>query len=241
MFLKNILLLLGLFFTFGPTLAQDVKTYVPKPAYALIPTVNQVLADEWPEFKAPAALCSQIEHESCIGLTHSRCWSTRAELKTAKEYGFGLLQLTIAYDANGKIRFNNFEESKKLTGFRDWKWEDRFDAYRQIGTLVAMDRNHYDWASKVTKSEADRNAFMLVSYNSGRGGLIKDMELCRRKAGCDPSQWYGNVELYSTKSRVANKGYGKSAFEISRYYPRDILHTRFDKYVPLCTGQPTEN
>jgi hypothetical protein len=66
---------------------------------------------------------------------------------------------------------------------------------------------------------------------AGVGSLLKDRVLCQYTQGCDPEKWYGNVELHSYKSTVPLNGYGnRSAFQISREYPKQIQFSRSDKY-----------
>ena len=60
-----------------------------------------------------------IEHESCIPLTHSRCWSAKAELNTKwpngkqREQGIGFGQITRAYTEAGSIRLDVLNDLKK--------------------------------------------------------------------------------------------------------------------------------
>ena len=52
-----------------------------------------------------------IEKESCISLEHRTCWSTAARLKTSREEGAGLGQITRAWDASGALRFDALAET----------------------------------------------------------------------------------------------------------------------------------
>lgn len=176
----------------------------------------------------------QIEKESCITLTHARCWSTTAELKTSREYGFGLGQLTIAYDKNGKERFNNFTGMKQQfpSALGNWKWDDRFNASYQMTTIILMDKNAYNKSKLLTPHEEDRLAFMLSAYNGGLGGLTQDRKLCQGTKGCDPLKWFGNVEKTSYKAKTKIHGYGQSMYEINRGYVHQVLNVKRQKYIP---------
>jgi len=182
----------------------------------------------WADMPFPSMLGAQVESESCVSIKSKRCWNTRAELKTDREYGFGLGQITITK------RFNVFEEVKASDkSLSNWQWDNRFDPRMQLRAIVIKDRNDFNrlrWAATVT----DRLAMTFSAYNGGLGGLLKDRTLCSRTAKCDPTRWFGHIELTSLKSKVAVKGYGKSFYEINREYPKLImdLHPRRAKYVP---------
>lgn len=210
----------------------DVRTYIPKNAVPLLPVLSSTIDQIWPDMPMRSFLASQIEHESCISLTHSRCWNSRSELKTSREYGFGFGQTTIAYNANGTERFNVWAElrAKDPVLRSSWTWENRYDPGLQMRAMLVKNRMNWSSIRFPVADEWNRLAFMAVWYNSG--SPLIDRNICVRTIGCDPSLWFGNVELYTRKSTVKQKGYGKSFAEISRAYPRDLLMVRRNKYVP---------
>ena len=220
------------FFAFAATLSVPVQA---PPILELLPSV---LEKKWQSSKLDAPyFASQIEQESCISLKHSKCFNPRAELKTSREYGFGLGQITIAYDKQGKVRFNNFEGFKKLDPeLKNWSFENRFDTSRQLTVVVLADKAEYDAITGVP-DEFERKAMMFAAYNGGRKGLLQDRILCSTKPNCDKSRWYNNVELHSYKARVAVAGYGKSFFDINREYPRNIQKVRVQKYMDYYKGR----
>lgn len=199
---------------------------IPKLATPLLPELKTQIGLEWPEaqvYKFSPFIAGQIEQESN--------WKSRAELKTSREYGFGLVQTTIAYDKNGKERFNNFKNFKRLDpDLANWMWEDRFNTKYQLKTVVVVDRYNFN----MVKGAADvHNQFYMAlnAYNGGPGGLLQDRRLCKATAGCDPSKWFNNVERTSYKSKVAVHGYSKSFFQISREYVYNIIVIRSPKYA----------
>ena len=211
-----------------------VAVSVPVGAKQHLPELKLVIKNNWATLSTPSIIGGQIEQESCISLTHKRCWNSNVELKTSREYGFGLGQITIAYDKNGKVRFNNFEEAKKQfpKALSAWKWEDRFNASYQMTTMVLMDKNLYNRSMSLTPNDKDRLAFMLSAYNGGFGGVLQDRKLCQATKGCDPSLWFGNVAAYSFKSKTKVKGYGESAYDINRGYVDQVMNKRRFKYIP---------
>ncbi len=205
---------------------------IPDRAVELMPSVIQAIDDIWPDMPQRSYFPAQIEAESCITLTHSKCWNPRAELKTSREYGFGLGQITIAYNANGTERFNVFTEVKRQhPDLKNWAWEDRYNPLLQIKAIVVKNKVNWNSIKWETADLDNKMAFLATFYNGG--SPAKDRTLCINTAGCDPSKWWGNVELYSTKSKVKLKEYGnRSLFEISREYPTKVLRTKRPKYIP---------
>lgn len=180
----------------------------------------------WPA--APVnVFAGQVEQETCITLTHRSCWNPRAELKTEREYGFGLGQITIT------SRFNNFRESVGSTrALQGWVWEDRFNPRMQLIAMVSMDLRLFNSLWFPGHSLVDENslAFALAAYNGGLGGVLADKRLCAQTYGCNPGMWFGHVEQHSLKAKVAVSGYGKSFFAINREYVRNILKVRRWRY-----------
>lgn len=228
---------LAFVFLAAVTLGLVHAAEVPPHAREHLPSLVKVQRHTWPDAPMPAFLAAQVEQESCISLTHSKCWNPRVELKTSREYGFGLGQTTIAYRADGSVRFNKWAELRtRYPSLRAWTWEDRFDPSFQLLALVEMDRSIYKlWPDAASVS--DRLGFTLSAYNGGEGGVRQDRLLCRNTDGCDPSRWWGNVERHSLKSKVAFKGYGKSPYQINREYPGNVLGFRMPKYLPFFLEQ----
>lgn len=225
-------LMVALWFLASSAVAQTLPA-IPTNAEKYLPDLAIVLKEEWPSMKSQSIVAGQIEKESCITLKHKGCWNPTTELKTSREYGFGLGQLTIAYRADGTERFNNFEEMKKrFPQLRSWKWENRYDPSYQIRTMVLMDKGLYNEVKWPVASNLEQYAFMLSGYNGGMGGVRQDRILCVNKPGCDPSKWFDNVEKDSFKTRIKNPGYGQSAFDINRGYVRIILFDKRRKYMP---------
>lgn len=197
---------------------------IPALATVYLPVLAAVMALLWPSMPDRALIAAQIEQETCPSLTSKKCWNPRTELKTSREYGFGLGQLTVTE------KFNNFEAArgwdKSLAG---WKWEDRFNADMQLRALVAYDRNLYSQI-RFGATDQDRLAFMFSSYNGGLGGLLKDRRMCASVKGCDPERWFGHIEQHSFRAKTSVAGYGKSFFDINREYVRNILFVRSPKY-----------
>ena len=197
---------------------------VPPRAVALMPVLleeQQLLA---PQLAPASILMAQVDKETCAHAKHRLCWNPMAELKTSREYGFGLGQLTIT------SRFNGFEEVRQHPALKQWTWDDRYNPRYQLRALVVKDLQAWRQA-KDTATAMDRMAMMLAAYNGGIGGLNADRRTCRATPGCNPSRWFGHVERTSYKARVAVKGYGKSFFEINREYVSQILGPRRIPYA----------
>jgi hypothetical protein len=198
---------------------------LPKLATLYIPVLAAQITALWPTMPAPSTLAAQVEQETCASLTSTRCWNPKTELKTSREYGFGLGQLTVT------PKFNNFEAAKGWDkSLAKWKWEDRFDPAMQLKALVAYDRNLFN-SIKFGATPDDRLQFTFSAYNGGLGGVINDRHVCMATKGCNPEKWFGNVELTSLKSKTAVKGYGQSFYAINRGYVRMIWIDRRQRYL----------
>jgi len=204
---------------------------IPANALPLLPLLAIELATHFPQFVDRPVIAAQIEHESCISLKHSRCWNPRSELKTKREWGVGLGQVTTAYHADGSVRFDKGAElrAQYKAELKDFKGEGMYDARLQLRAVALLNRQNW----LIVQGAADpreRGAFMLASYNSGAGMVRKDRVLCANTAGCNPGKWFGNVERQGFQSKTKWQGYGKSAFEITRHYVPDIMDTRARRY-----------
>lgn len=209
---------------------------VPRQAVPLLPVLVEQQRVIWPEAPEPWFLAGQIEQESCLSLTHSKCWNPRAELRTSRENGIGLGQFTRAYRADGSIRFDTISNlARTYKSLRGWSWETRYDARYQLIALVEMDKGIYQ-RQRDTANDLERLKFTLSAYNGGETGLLQDRRLCANTKGCDPARWTGNVAQYSLKSRRPQSGYGQSFFHINREYVANVLEVRRSKYEPYFRG-----
>ncbi|UIS74650.1 endolysin [Morganella phage Mecenats66] len=204
---------------------------IPANAKKFLPVLVQNQKTYWPDAPIPDYMAGLVEQESCISLKHSKCWSPYAQLKTSREWGRGLGQVTTAYRADGSVRFDTQEElRKKFPELRGWTTDRWDDPDMQLRAIVLQNKMLFD---KITwnKSPRERVAFTLSSYNGGLGGVLQDRRYCSNISGCDPDRWFNNVEKNSLKSKKPWPGYGgKSAYEINREYVRLILDVRRQKY-----------
>ena len=181
----------------------------------------------WPELKWKSMLGAQVRQETCPSLKSKLCWSPHAELKTSREYGFGLGQLTVT------AQFDNFKAAKKLnTTMKDWTWDNRYSAEYQLNALIFMDKFNYGKFSGST-DEKERLSFSFAAYNGGIGGVLSDKSVCRNTAGCDPNRWFDHVERTSKKAKVAVSGYGQPFFTINRLYVTHITGEYHLRYMPF--------
>lgn len=215
--------------------AQDVKTHIPANAHKHLPTLSAQVKEVWPAFFAPNYFGALIEHESCISLKHSRCWSPTSRLKTEREEGAGLGQLTRAYRKDGSIRFDALEESRRLDpkGLRDMRWDNIYQRPDyQMRVIILMTRQAWNRLSTLVPGSMERLAMTDAAYNGGLGGVLNERRACATRRGCDPNQWFGHVEHTCMKSKQPLYG-TRSACDINRHHVHDVLHNRMPKYKGL--------
>jgi hypothetical protein len=195
--------------------------------------VNRIL----PNMKYPAYFGALAEHESCVSLTSSRCWSPTSELSTSRELGRGLFQLTKAYTADGKLRFDTLQEmkDKHKSELKELSWDNikqRPDL--QMRAMLLQTKGNLN-SLIVVEDEWERLAMADAAYNGGLAGLKKERQACALAKGCDPQYWFNNIENKCLKSTKALYGQ-RSACDINRHHVRDILTTRYNKYIPYLGG-----
>jgi hypothetical protein len=206
--------------------AQDVKTFIPAPAKALMPLVVSTIDSTWPDIPNKEYIPALIELESCISLKHSRCWNTKSELKTARERGVGLGQITVAYKADGSVRFDALQDNKRLDArLKDLNWNNVTErADLQIVMITRMVQSSYTRLLKVVGSPSVALDMADSAYNGGLGGVLNARMKCSLTKGCNPNIWFKNVELTCAKSNVPMPGYGgRSPCSINTEH---VYHTR---------------
>ncbi|MGH7499476.1 MAG: lytic murein transglycosylase [Gemmatimonadales bacterium] len=210
---------------------------LPGRSLQYLPLLDTLLTEMWPELELRSMFAAQIEQETCISVTSKGCWNPRTELKTSREYGFGLGQITIIYNSDGSVKSSTFEEMKKLGGrLAAWKFEDRFDPEMQLRSMILTEKLLYHRIQFGTATDVDRLAFTLSAYNGGIGGVMQDRRLCQKPA-CDNSRWFGHVAVNSRKAKQPIIGYRTSFYDTNRCYPRYILMDRRPRYAPYLSGK----
>ena len=211
---------------------------IPANAVRYLPMVIVETDRGWPDVPTVAYVPALIHHESCITDTHSRCWSPASELRTSREQGLGLGQLSRAWRADGSLRFDSLADMRqRYPQLRELSWrtlKDRPDL--QIRALVLMSVEN--WKALGTVPGAfDRLAMADAAYNGGLAGLQSERRACRLASDCDPSRWFGNVERFCLKSKVALYG-GRSACDINRAHVT-LVFRKIPRYERALKGLST--
>jgi len=168
-----------------------------------------------------------VEQETCSSL--EKCWNSNTELKTSREYGVGLGQLTIAYDKYGNERFNSFlEAKKKYSELASWRWSDRYNAVYQLTFVVLEIKSLYYQFSLLFGSEADIYAASFVGYNAGVKTVLNRLVMCR-VSGCKSDTWFNGLEDNHLKNEEVLL-YGQMLYLRRNFYPRQIIYVRAAKY-----------
>lgn len=228
-----LLLVVGFFALFVPCTASaiDVKTYIPKNAPQYLPIVYREVERLMPNVPTPAYFPGLIEQESCISLTHSTCFSPKAQLLTKRERGAGFGQLTVAYKEDGSVRFDMLQEmrTKYIGELRELSWSNILDRPDlQIDAMVLLIREGYMRLGGV-KPGMPRLHMTDAIYNGGYGGFLREQTACGLTKGCDPQLWFDNIERICLKSKKPI--YGKrSACDINREHPYNVFKLRIQKY-----------
>jgi hypothetical protein len=200
------------FLTYGPVLAEEQRRY-------------------WPDHPDPPALAGLVEQESCVSLRSARCWNPAARLKTAREEGAGMGQVTRAWRADGTLRFDSLAEAvarygADLDGLSWGTVYTRPDL--QLRAMVLMARD----AARPFRRAPGWLHFGDAGYNGGVTGVQRERRACAVAEDCDPGLWFGHVEHHCLKSRRPLYA-GRSACDINREHVRNVFGPRRAGYVGL--------
>lgn len=229
------IVIFALVFLFGGQVrAQDVRTYIPAGAQTYLLTLKVEQHQHWRDHPRPAVLAALVEHESCISLTHSRCWNPASRLKSAREEGAGLGQITRAYRADGSLRFDALAELvQRHPALSGLGWDNVYGRPDlQLRAVVLKSRDNHRFFTQFVPDPLAALEFADAGYNGGNGGVQAERRACALVAGCDPQRWFGHVERHCLKSRAALYGQ-RSACDINRHHVTDVLLTRAPKYAKV--------
>lgn len=220
-------------FLFLALSAQAAEPLPPR-AVQYLPVLQSEAQQLWPDLGMPSVLAAQIEQETCPSAGSRSCWNPAVEIRNAREYAFGFQQTTVAYRADGSVRFNRWQEDrdKHAAELSDWTWAKRLDARMQLRAQVLGNRDCYRRMTRLGPDSYNALAMCDSAHNGGEGSVLADRRLCARIAGCDPNKWFGNVEAHSLKSSTPHAIYGGQSLRgINRAHVRNVMLIRRPKYV----------
>lgn len=216
----------GLLLVFAPRAHADT---LPAGFATYGPILKAEQAKYWADHPDPAILAALVEQESCASLKSPRCWNPAARLKSAREEGAGMGQITRAYRADGSLRFDALAGLRGQYGadLAGLSWDTVYQRPDlQLRALVLMSRD----AARTFRGAPAWLAFGDAGYNGGVAGVQRERRACKLSAGCDPAQWFAHVEAHCLKSRQPLYG-NRSACDINREHVRNVLLVRRAKYV----------
>lgn len=210
---------------------MNVKTYIPPQAFTHKETIQTELDKHFPYIPEYNYVPALIEHESCISLKHSRCWNSTSELRTKREQGLGLGQITRTFNADGSVRFDVLTDMRKkyLAELKEANWNTfKHRPDLQIRMITLLLRDNYKALRNVPNPNY-RLHFTDAAYNGGIGWVQRERRACGLAKGCDPNQWFGHTENYCLRSKKPLYG-GRSVCDIAKNHPADTFRNRLPKY-----------
>jgi hypothetical protein len=188
----------------------------------------------WPNHPDPVLLASLIEQESCASLRSPRCWNPSARLKSDREEGAGMGQITRAWRADGSQRFDSLAGLRSQYGSElgAWSWDNVYmRPDLQLRAVVLQSRD----VARAFRAAPAMLAFGDAAYNGGAGGVQKERRACALAMGCDAGRWFGHVERHCLKSRQPLYA-GRSACDINREHVKNVMRVRRTRYVDAWGG-----
>lgn len=218
--------------------AGELATYIPSGAIKYGPALKAEQLRISPDHAAPETLAARVEVESCVTLHSANCWNPASRLKTEREEGAGMGQITRAYAADGSVRMDAMAGVRHLDpSLSDLSWSNVYTRPDlQLRAMVAMDHDCDRRLRSMVRDPLERVRMCDAAYNGGFAGMQSERRACGQRAGCDPQRWFSHVSEVCLKSKVRWKGYGRSACEINRGHVLDVTVVRAPKYRPLMVS-----
>lgn len=201
-------------------------------AVALAPVLIAEIDRHWSEVPRREYVPALISHESCITYKHSRCWAPTSRLRSQREEGAGLGQLTRAWHQDGRLRFDALSDLRdRHPALRELDWATIYSRPDlQVRSLVLMSRDNWT-ALRTVADPMERLAMADAAYNGGLGGVQRERRACQIASACDPQRWWNHVERHCLKSRMPLYG-TRSACDINRHHVADVW-ARMPRYAGL--------
>lgn len=191
---------------------------LPPRAAQYLPTLSAEIDARWSNVPQRSYLAGLVHHESGCPALKSKCWNPRSQLKTHREEGAGLGQLTRAWRQDGSLRFDALSEMRSQhPALRELDWSNIYQRPDlQLRAVVLKVRSDFSALAAVTDRQ-ERLKFADAAYNGGLGGVHKERRACGLQPGCDPQRWHGHVERICLKSKAPLYG-SRSACDINRHH-----------------------
>lgn len=211
----RLLIVLCLLISSSDVFAQKKKV-VGNDVSIILPAIQSEINTFWPNIPRREFPMGIVAQESLLRVN--------AKLKTHREFGCGIGQFTIAYNANGTVRFDALEETKRLDkSLANWTWEDCYNlTYQARGVILKLKSQHRD-CSLVMANSDEALKCNAGKYNGGAGSVAKRIRSCRVTPNCNPKIWENNLALQCPQSKTKVEGYGESFCEINSKYPGRVF------------------
>jgi len=166
-------------------------------------------------------MAGQVEQESS--------WKDHATLKTSRELGRGLVQLTIAYNRSGSERFNAYRDAVRLGPLSGWNWKaDPYNPRYQLSYLVLRDRDTFKQTRLIMSDDAESWKAALVAYNAGMGRVLS-RRASARVLGLPTNRWSGGLEQ-AHRGKENTLLYGRPLWQAVNEYPV-VIFRKSNKYA----------
>jgi hypothetical protein len=185
--------------------------------------MSDVIRTYWPAAPGKPIMAGKIEQESA--------WKNKATLKTSRELGRGLGQMTIAYRTDGSERFNIYRDAVKMKALKNWDWQaDPYNVRYQLTFSVLTDRSNFGTVRPYAVNDYQAWKMALVCYNAGQGRWLSRRH--NAKARDRPAdRWDGGLDM-TYSSGEAKLLYGRPLYEAVNEYPT-VIFSRAQKYKEM--------